>query len=441
MIALSAEKIAEILGYNREVVAAEIREVSTDSRKVDEHTLFIAIKGEKFDGHDFILEVLAKGAPLVVSEHLVQGADERRVIVVEDTLKAFGKLAQYNRRQYKGTLIALTGSSGKTTTKEELKAALSAYAPTYATSGNFNNHIGVPRSLLDLDMNAKYAVIEMGMSARGEIEYLASLAEPDVTLVTNVYPMHIEFLGSLENIALAKAEIFSGLRKGGVAIYNADTAYAEILRDEAQKYAAQVFDYGRTEHPAVELHLQDDAEHYYYNAWAVLKVVEVLGLPLEKAVTVVNEFGALDGRGKKHFLNLRGRKVVLIDDSYSGQPDAMKLAIKALGGIAVSGRKIALLGKMAELGKYSKQAHIEVGQELAANKVDVVIGVCEETKDMLAELPAEVLQYYFPSVDGVAELLNDILKDGDVLLIKGAHYSSQVFKVAAELIKQGEKTT
>lgn len=435
MIALSAAKIAEILGYAGKPAAAEIREISTDSRKADEHTLFIALKGEKFDGHDFILDVLKKGVPLVVSEHPVTGADEKRVIIVPDTLKALGKLAQHNRRQYKGTLIALTGSSGKTTTKEELKTALSAYAPTYATSGNFNNHIGVPRSLLDLDMNAKYAVIEMGMSALGEIEYLTSLAEPDVALVTNVYPMHIEFLKSLENIARAKAEIFSGLKTGGIAIYNEDTAYAEILRQEAEKYAGAVYGYGKENHTAAKLHLQDEAEHYYYNAWAVLKVVEVLGLPLDKAVAAINSFGALEGRGKKHLLNLNGRKVTLIDDSYSGQPDAMKLAIKALGEMQTAGRKIALLGKMAELGDYSKQAHTEVGQALAANGIDIVIGVCGETKDMLSQLPENVTQYYFPSIEGVETLLNEILQNNDTLLIKGAHYSSQVFKIAEELIK------
>ncbi len=439
MITLSSKKIAEILGFNGNVTNAEIKEVSTDSRKIDEHTLFIAVKGEKFDGHDFILEVLGKGAPLVVSEHMIEGADKQRVIVVENTLKAFGKLAQYNRQQYKGTLIALTGSSGKTTTKEELKAVLSTYAPTYATSGNYNNHIGVPRSLLDIDMNAPYAVIEMGMSARGEIEYLTSLAEPNITLVTNVYPMHIEFLQTLENIARAKAEIFSGLRQGGIAIYNEDTAHADILQHEAEKFAAKIYTYGKKNHPDAILHLQDEAEHHYYNAWAVLKVVETLGLPIEKAVAVINGFGALEGRGKKHLLNIGGKKITLIDDSYSGQPDAMKLAVKALGQMNVSGKKIALLGKMAELGNYTKQAHVEVGQILKENQIDVVIGVCEETKDMLAQLPQSIQQYYFASVDGVCDfLLNEVLADGDALLIKGAHYSSQVFKVAAELIARGK---
>lgn len=295
---LNTVEIAKILGYGGEIAAAEITEVSTDSRKVGVGTLFVALKGERFDGHDFIREVLDKGASAAVAEYVPAGTDPARVIVVEDTLKAFGKLGQYNRRQFKGTLIALTGSSGKTTVKEELKAVLSRFAPTYATNGNFNNHIGVPRSLLDLDMGARYAVIEMGMSARGEIEYLTQLAEPDIAIVTNVYPMHIEFLGSLENIARAKAEIFSGLRKGasegkqGIAIFNEDAAYADILRAEAEKYAATVCAYGRNNHPDVPLALEDEAEHCRYNAWCVLKTAEILDLDLTAAAEAINGFSA-----------------------------------------------------------------------------------------------------------------------------------------------------
>lgn len=431
MIALSALKIAEILGYKGEVADIEIKEVSTDSRKVDEHTLFIALKGEKFDGHSFIKDVLDNGGAMVVSETKIAGVDEKRVIVVEDTLKALGKLAQYNRRQYKGLVIALTGSSGKTTTKEELKAALSEYAKTYATSGNFNNFIGVPRSLLDIDMEAKYAIIEMGMSARGEIEYLTGLTEPDVALVTNVYPMHLEFLKTVENIACAKAEIFSGLRKGGIALFNEDAAYAEILENEAQKYAKTIFKFGKKHHPAVELHLKEEGEAFLYNAWAVLSVLEVLGLSLDKGIAAINTFSAPEGRGKKFQLNLDGKKVLLIDNSYSGGPDATEMAVRALGQMKVKGRKIALIGKMAELGDYTKEAHIRIGRALRENNIDLVIGVCEETKDMLKELKSSQQQHYFASVDGVTEFLLHELQDGDVILIKGSHYSSQVYKVAA----------
>ena len=432
MIKLNSQKIAEILGVQQEIAEAVIENVSTDSRQVDEHTLFIALKGEKFDGHDFISEVLAKGTPLVLSEREIEGADKNRVIVVPDTLKAFGKIAQYNRRQYKGTVIALTGSSGKTTTKEELKVALSVYAPTYATSGNFNNFIGVPRSLLDIDMNARYAIIEMGMSAPLEIDYLVHLAEPDVALVTNVYPMHIEFLKTIENIAKAKAEIFSGLKKGGIAVYNEDTNYAEILKTAAEKTAGKVIGFGKKHHPAADLHLSEEGEHYFYNAWAVLSVVEALGLPLDKAVVAINNFSAPEGRGKKFNVSLNGKHITLIDNSYSGGPDATVMAVNSLG--KQKGRKIAVIGKMAELGDYTKEAHIRVGKALKENDIDVVIGVCEETKDMLSELGNKTEQYYFPSIEGVSDFLqNKVLKDGDVVLIKGSHYSSQVYKAANDL--------
>lgn len=432
MIKLTAQKIAEILGCDGKVAKAEIAEISTDSRKVDDKTLFIALKGEKFDGHDFILDVLKNGAPLVLSEKKIDGADETRVIIVPDTLKAFGKLAQYNRRQYKGTVIALTGSSGKTTTKEELKAALSAYAPTYATSGNFNNFIGVPRSLLDIDMSAKYAIIEMGMSAPLEIDYLVHLTEPDVALVTNVYPMHIEFLKTIENIAHAKAEIFGGLKQNGIAVYNEDTNHAEILKAAAEKATTKIFAFGKNHHADVKLNLSEEGEHYYYNAWAVLAVIEALGLPLDKAVQAINHFSAPEGRGKRYDVVLDGKHITLIDNSYSGGPDATVMAVNSLGQLKVQGRKIAVIGKMAELGDYTKEAHVRVGKALKENQIDVVIGVCAETKDMLAELPASVEQHYFETVDGVSEFLQDkILQNGDAVLIKGSHYSSQVYKVAA----------
>ncbi len=434
MIKLSSKQICEILGVLQPINDVEITEISTDSRKVDDKTLFIALKGEKFDGHDFVAEVLNKGCPLVLAERRIEGVDAKKVIMVNDTLKAFGKLAQYNRRQYKGTVIALTGSSGKTTTKEELKAALSQYAPTYATSGNFNNFIGVPRSLLDIDMTAQYTIIEMGMSAPKEIDYLVHLTEPDVALVTNVYPMHIEFLKTTENIAKAKAEIFSGLKKGGIAVYNEDALHADILKKAAYEATDKVFSFGKNNHVTAELHLVEEGEHFYYNAWAVLAVVSALGLEITPAVAAINQFTAPEGRGKRYNVVLGEKKIMLIDNSYSGGPDATVLAVESLGKMDVVGRKIAVIGKMAELGDYTKEAHVRVGKALAQNHIDVVIGVCAETKDVLAQLPQGVEQHYFENIDGVSAFLQDkVLQNGDAVLIKGSHYSSQVYKVAAEL--------
>ncbi len=434
MIELKSKKIAEILGFDKEVFEADIVDVSTDSRTIDNRSLFVAIRGEKFDGHNFIKDVLEKGAPLVVAEFLPEGVDASRVVIVDDTLKALGKIANYNRRQFKGKVIALTGSSGKTTTKEELKVALSSFGKTYATKANFNNHIGVPRSLLDIDMSAEYVIIEMGMSAPNEIRQLVEMTEPDMAVVTNVLPMHIEFLGSIENIARAKAEIFSGLKKDGVAIFNQDTNCADILRAEALRFTTNVLEYGEKNHVGAEFEVEDEARHSYYNGWAVLEVVKALGLDVNIGAKAISGFGALEGRGKKYNLEINGKKVVLIDNSYSAGPDATVLAVESLGKMKNLGRKIALIGKMAELGDYTVEAHKRVGVALQNNNIDVVIGVCEETKIILAELGSEVEKYYFDNIEGLSEfLLSEILRDGDVILIKGSHYSSQVYKVANDL--------
>lgn len=434
MIRLESNKIAEILGFDKKVVSAEITDVSTDSRTIDDKSVFVAIRGEKFDGHNFIKDVLDKGAPLVVAEFLPDGVDETKVIVVDDTLKALGKIANYNRKQFKGKVIALTGSSGKTTTKEELKVALSSFGLTYATKANFNNHIGVPRSLLDIDMSAQYVIIEMGMSAPNEIAQLVEMTEPDVAVVTNVLPMHIEFLGSIENIAKAKAEIFAGLKKDGIAIFNQDTNCADILRDEALKFTSNVLEYGDKKHVDASFEVEDEARHSYYNGWCVLEVVRALGLDVNVGAKAISGFGALEGRGKKYNINIDGKNIVLIDNSYSAGPDATVLAVESLGKMNVCGRKIAIIGKMAELGDYTVEAHKRVGIALRENKIDVVIGVCEETKIVLGELADGTSKYYFDNIDGLSEfLLSEVLRDGDVVLIKGSHYSSQVYKVANEL--------
>ena len=436
MQALTSETLKKLFNIKYEIIQTTINEVSTDSRKVDENTLFIALKGEKFDGHNFISDVINKGVKLVITEHKIPNIDQQHQIIVSNTTEALGTIASYNRSLYQGTIIALTGSSGKTTTKELLKQALSVYGNTYATTGNFNNHIGVPRSLLDIDMTSQYAVIEMGMSNLGEIQYLTHLTKPDIALVTNVYPMHIEFLKTLENIATAKAEIYQGLSSTGIAIYNQDSMLLNILKENALKYTKNIFSYTIEDTQTLSLlDLEDNAPHCQSNALCVIKVLEALQLDYTKAIPTINSFGALDGRGKKHNLTINNKHITLIDDSYSGQPDAMKLAIKSLANTKTEGKRIALIGKMAELGDYTKPAHQEIGQLLKQEKIDVVIGVCEETKDLLSMLDASTEQYYFPSIDGLSEfLITNILKNNDIILIKGAHYSSQVYKVAKDLI-------
>lgn len=439
---INSYKLAEILGCDaKNIVNIDIDDISTDSRKITSTSLFIALKGERFDAHDFVADVITRGCPLAVVDHLIDGILPQQQLVVEDTLKAYGKIGAYNRSLYKGTVIGLTGSAGKTTTKEEIAFLLRQFAPTYATGGNHNNFIGVPQSLCEMDMSSRYAVIEMGMSAKGEISYLTNLVKPDIAVITNVYPMHIEFFANFEGIAHAKAEIFEGLPLNkGTAIINADTNFADILEQTALTRGAEIRKFGKNYQPNVSFETQEQGEQYLYNAWCALKVVEALGLDVAKAATYIKDFGALDGRGKQHELKLpQGGKYILIDDSYSGQPEAMKLAIKSLAASPCKGRKIAVLGKMAELGDTSLAQHIEVGKLLAQTNIDIVVGVCPEMKDMLAQLPADKTQYYFENKDAVAQfLLNNILQNGDKVLIKGARYSSKLYQVTDELLKLGE---
>ncbi|MBQ8481300.1 MAG: UDP-N-acetylmuramoyl-tripeptide--D-alanyl-D-alanine ligase [Alphaproteobacteria bacterium] len=437
---ITSAKLAQILGCTADkIVDVVIDNVSTDSRKITPTSLFIALKGERFDAHNFVKEVISAGCPLVVVERLLDDVPSERQLVVEDTLQAFGKIGAYNRSLFTGTVIGLTGSAGKTTTKEEIAFLLSKFAPVYATGGNHNNAVGVPQSLCEMDMKASYAVIEMGMSAKGEISYLTNLVKPDIAVITNVYPMHIEFFENFEGIAGAKAEIFESMSKNGVAVINEDTNFASLLKETAFKYTHNIKTFGKNNHPQAKFTTQEEGEQYEYNAWCALRVVEILGLDVQKAASYIKDFGALEGRGKRHTLSLSDGSYTLIDDSYSGQPEAMIMAINNLSKMQTKGRKIAVLGKMAELGETSRERHKEVGRVLAQSNVDIVVGVCPETKDMLAQLPVDKEQYYFASKDGIAEfLLNKLLQNGDTILIKGARYSSQVYKITEELIKRGE---
>lgn len=437
---ISSQKLAEIVGATSRIFQTEIENVVTDSRIAQKGDLFVAIRGEKNDGHNYAADVLKKGAELVMVDHIMPDLPIERQVVVPDTVKAYGKIGAYNRSLFKGIVVGLTGSAGKTTTKEEIKFALSRFGKVYATGGNFNNQIGVPATLCNMDMGADYAVIEMGMSAKGEIEELVSYVRPDIAIVTNVYPMHIEFFDNFEGIAEAKAEIFKSLKKGGAAIINEDTNFASLLEQRAKENGAKVIKFGKNNHPDVALNLQDKGEHNYYNAWCVLTLINELGLNVKVAAEYLSEFGALAGRGAKHQLKLpSGGIYTLIDDSYSGQPEAMRIAIETLSKMPAKGRKVVVLGKMAELGDTSQARHIEIGQVVAQNNIDVVIGVCPEMKDMLAQVPDSKEKHYFENKEGLDEfLINKLLQNNDIVLIKGARYSSKLYQVAEALIEKGK---
>jgi len=429
-----------------------------DSRKLERGDIFVAIATDKQDGAKFIADSIKKGAILSIAQSNPDKAEH--VVLVKDSVKALQSLGRYVRTQYKGFVLGITGSSGKTTSKELVARMLSGFAKTFYTEGSFNNHIGTPYNLCRLDFDATYAVFEMGMDHAGEISALVDLVRPNLAAITNIFPMHMEYFKEFEEIAYAKSEIFEKVmlfENRTVAVINADASFAEeVLIPEAKRQGiGQIVTYGKkgrvklkgfaiTEECKTDVDIEVDGktyrhvdlglgERYAYNANFAFSVAYAMGLDLGKASKAMGGFAPLRGRGKIGVIRLReGFNLTLIDDSYNAQPEAMRYAIATLNDIPKNGgRKVALLGKMAEIGAATENEHRSVGKALAATDVDVVIGVGPEARFMLEEVPDTKIKIFKENIDGLfEELTNELLKPNDIVLIKGAHYSSRVFEIA-----------
>ena len=369
----------------------EYSQVSINSRNLTDGDLFVAIKGDRFDGHAFLSDIALKASGLVVSN-----PDKNLPVtqwVVEDTTKALGQLAQMNRDRFEGKLIAVTGSSGKTSVKEMIAAIHAQSVKVHATNGNLNNHIGVPLTLLSMDADADIAVIEMGASGAGEIAYLCTIAKPDITLVNNIQHAHIEGFGSIEGVASAKAEIYSGLDANGTAVVNLDLSWSQQWLKSLTNNRCLTFS---TEHKDADIYA-DNIEalvggcyrfelcsgghklsldlpmpglHSVKNAVAAAACAVASGVELEQIARGLSAVKPVSGRLNSYQLD---DDITLIDDTYNANPDSFKAAIDVLS--SSEGRRVLVMGDMAELGEEAMQMHEEIGRYAQEKGIDTLYSV------------------------------------------------------------------
>ena len=411
--------------------------ISTDTRTLVPGNLFIALVGEKFDGHEFIQQAMEKGTGGILVSQKVKGAGNAAVFLVDNTLKGLQDLAHFHRHRFTIPIIAITGSNGKTTTKDMTAAALSSRLRVLKTQANYNNEIGLSLTLLQLTKEHQAAVVEMGMRGRGEIAGLAQIADPTVAIVTNVGETHLELLGSLENIAAAKAELVDAVGMNVISLLNADNEFVYEMHHKAKGQVvyfgtnsradikAQKIQSGEdgvafectTEKGSFPVFLPIPGRHNVYNALAAIAAGLALGLTQND---IVAGLAGLSLSSMRLSVAQYGDYTV-INDAYNASPMSVTAALDALKDVAKN-RKIAVLGDMLELGDVAVEAHRNVGKKVAKDKVDVLVTIGE----LAGHIAAAAIEYGAPTViaceshAAAKKALKRNLEQGDTILIKGS---------------------
>lgn len=417
-----------------------------DTRKINPGEIYVGIKGENFDGNSLYKEALNKGAKACIlqnvdiDESVKQNFQDRAIIVVEDTIIALQKLAEFKRSKYDIPVIGVTGSVGKTSTRDMIASVVSQKYKTLKTEGNYNNHIGLPLTILRLD-DHEAMVVEMGMSNLGEISLLTKIARPDIAVITNVGTAHIGNLGSRENILKAKLEILDGLRTGGTLVINNDNDMLHMWNEKNKEWKVKTFGIeNKSDFEAHDIEFSNDGISYkltlqnkeerievpilskpfVYNSLAAVCVGDLLGIEISKIKEGIKNVELTKSRMEL----LRVNGITIINDCYNANFDSMKASIESLAMMKAN-KKIAVLGDMLELGEYSKEIHSNTGIEVAKNDIDILITVGEESKN-IAKLAEEKgrhhdLIYVCNNNKEAIDILNRIKEDGDVILVKASH--------------------
>lgn len=433
--------------------------VSIDSRTLNSGDLFVAIQGPNHDGDRFVASALESGAAAAMVSGDVAANTNAPLLIVKDTTTGLKNLGRAARNRGHAKIIAVTGSMGKTSTKEALALVLGRQGMTSATQGNLNNQWGLPLSLARMPAEARYGVFEMGMNHPGEIDMLSRLARPDIAIITNVDAVHLKYFQSEYAIAAAKAEIFVGMNTNGIAILNRDNAYFEQLRDAA--LAANVTDirtfgtHADTTSRLIDADVQGShsdvtaqidgqiirytigapGHHWVLNSLAVLAAVSALDADAGKAAKVLADLRPLPGRGAHTSIETPSGSILLIDESYNASPTSMRAALNVLGAAdaAPKGRRIAVLGDMLELGPESFALHVGLVDAIASNNIDLVYTVGAYMAHLAAALPSDITTRHADSSEEIMTPLLDALSPGDIVMVKGSLGSRMAVVVEALL--------
>ena len=444
----NAEELVAASGGRLEgELAGPVGGVSIDTRTLQAGDLFVAIRGEQHDAHDFVVKALQAGA----SAAMVSRADDAMrkagaLLVVDDPLKALERLGVTGRARVSGRMIAVTGSVGKTTTKEALRIALEPSGPTHASAASYNNHWGVPLTLARMPRDTAFGVFEIGMNHAGEITPLVRMARPHIAVVTTIAESHLGQFASLAEIADAKAEIFLGVEPDGAAVINRDTPFFDRLAASARAAGiGTIAGFGETGTAdvrlvctrlhaecscvradvfgeRVEYKLGMPGHHVVMNSLAVLAAAKLAGADLARAALALAGLSPPKGRGVRIALPVRGGSITLIDESYNANPTSMRAALALLGQVepGPGGRRIAVLGDMLELGKQAEEFHVGLAPVLESARADALFACGPNMRHLMDAVPPARRGAHAETSAGLAEPLVAALRKGDVVMVKGS---------------------
>ncbi|WP_134496472.1 UDP-N-acetylmuramoylalanyl-D-glutamyl-2,6-diaminopimelate--D-alanyl-D-alanine ligase [Microvirga pakistanensis] len=420
---------------------------SIDTRTLEPGDLYFAIKGDVHDGHDFVPAALEKGASgAVVSEEKAPAFASDKLIVVPDVLEAMRRLGRAARQRTNARIVAITGSVGKTGTKEAMRLALSRQGATHASVASYNNHWGVPLTLSRMPRETEFGIFEIGMNHAHEILPLTAMVRPHVAVITTIEPVHIEFFPSLWGIADAKGEIFSGIEPGGTAVINRDSPYFERMKAHAlASRAGRVVSFG--EHEAADIRAErilvkpdqsivearvfgqlvtyriaTAGRHIALNSLSVLAASHALGADLAQVALSFAELKPPVGRGERTMLSVGDDGALLIDESYNANPASMRAALANLGAVELGrqARRLAVLGDMKELGEKGPSLHEELAEAVEANRIDLVFAAGPLMKNLVDRLPKAKVALHAETSADLVDAVCAAIRPGDAVTVKGS---------------------